>query len=189
MDCEFTRVDDRFELTLERKLAHPVEKVWRVLTEPELLCQWFPCDVVGEWKVGADLQFIFRHGEGEGLSEEELRGKVLAVEPPHLLEFSWGQHHFRCQLTADGDGCHLRFTESLTDPSQGARNAAGWEMCFENTEAVLQGVEVALFVYEVWKTKFEKYVKKFEPEMGPQQGPPENHPGIEANQTDDTSRQ
>ena len=53
-------------------------------------------------------------------------------------------------------------------------------MCFENFEAILQGVEVALFVYEAWQAKFEKYVRKFEPEMGPQQGPPENHPNSQA---------
>ncbi len=45
-------------------------------------------------------------------------------------------------------------------------------MCFENFDAILQGVEVALFVFEVWQGKFEKYVKKFEPELGAQQGPP-----------------
>ena len=53
------------------------------------LRQWFPCDVEGEWSVGSELQFTFLHGEGEGLSDEELRGEVLTVDPPHLLEFRW----------------------------------------------------------------------------------------------------
>ncbi len=176
MDCTFTAVGDGYELAFERRLNHPPEKVWRVLTERDLLRQWFPCDVLGEWKVGEGLQFVFQHGEGDGLPEEDLRGEVLAVDPPKLLEFSWGKYRYRCELSPEGDGCLLRFTESLADPSEGARTAAGWEMCFENFEAILQGVEVALFVYEAWQAKFEKYVRKFEPEMGPQQGPPENHP-------------
>ncbi len=176
MDCKFTRGGEKFELSFERRLEHPPEKVWRVLTERELLRQWFPCDVEGEWKVGKDLRYTFLHGEGAGLSEEELRGEVLTVDPLRLLEFSWGKYLYRCELSAEGDGCRLRFVESLTDSSEGARSAAGWEMCFENLELILQGVEAAMFVYEVWQGKFERYVKKFEPEMGPQQGPPENHP-------------
>ena len=142
----------------------------------EISCDSVSRDVLGEWKVGEGLQFEFQHGEGDGLPEEDLRGEVLAVDPPKLLEFSWGKYRYRCELSPEGDGCLLRFTESSADPSQGACHAAGWEMCFENFEAILQGVEVALFVYEAWQAKFEKYVRKFEPEMGPQQGPPENHP-------------
>ncbi len=177
MDCTFGAVGGGYELAFERRLEHPPEKVWRVLTEKDLLQQWFPCHIVGEWVVGETLRFEFQHGEGDGLPEGDLRGEVLTVDPPKLLEFTWGQHQYRFELSPDGDGCHLRFTETLADPSQGARNAAGWEMCFENLDAIMQGVEIALFAFEVWQGKFDKYVKKFEPEMGPQQGPPENYPG------------
>ncbi len=172
MECNFTRIGVRIELVLEKKFAQPPENVWRVLTERELLRQWFPCDVVGQWRVGESLQFIFPEGQHEGLSEAELGGEVLVVDPPHRLEFTWGKYRYRCELSAEGDGCRLRFTESFADPSEGARSASGWEMCFENLDAILQGVEVALFVIEVWQAKFEKYVKKFEPDLGTQQGPP-----------------
>lgn len=177
MDCRFTRVGERFEFAFERRFAHPPQKVWRVLTERELLQQWFPCDVAGEWKPGEELRFTFLHGEHEGLPEEDLRGEVLNVDPPRLLEFRWGKYLYRCELSADGEGCRLQFTESLTDSSEGARSAAGWEMCFENFELILQGVEVAAFSVEVWQSKFESYVKRFEPEMGPQQGPPKSWSG------------
>ena len=75
-------------------------------------------------------------------------------------------------LSATDSAAEAHFSDSFTDSSEGARNAAGWEMCLENLELVLQGVEAAVFVFEVWQGKFEKYVKKYEPEMGPQQGPP-----------------
>ena len=58
----------------------------------------------------------------------------------------------------------------------GARNAAGWDMCFDNLELLLRGVMVAKFAVDVWRGKFEGYVKKFQPQVGPQQGLPENHP-------------
>lgn len=174
MDCTFTTVGDGYELTFERRLGHSTEKVWRVLTERDLLKQWFPADVIGDWKVGEDLQFAFPPGEHEGLPEEVMRGEVVAVEPLKHLEFSWGKFRYRCELSPDGDGCLLRFTESYSDRSQIASSATGWEMCIENLEAVLQGDDAADFVKEIWQAKFEKYVGKFEPEMGPQQGAPED---------------
>ncbi len=176
MSACFTKTGSQYTLALERQLAHSPEKVWRVLTERELLKQWFPCDVVGGWKVGAELRFEFRHGEGDGLSDEELRGEVLSVDPPRLLEFRWGTHLIRCELIADGDGCKLLFSEILDDASMGARNAAGWEICLESLDTVLQVGAIAKFAWDVWQAKFKRYVKKFEPEFGPQQGPPESHP-------------
>ena len=139
MDASLTKTGPRYTLGLERRLAHSPEKVWRVLTERDLLNQWFPCDVEGEWKVGSELRFNFLHGEGEGLPEEDLRGEVLVLDPPRLLEYRWGTHLLRCELTADGDGCRLLFSESFEDASWGARNAAGWEMCLDNLELLVQG--------------------------------------------------
>ncbi len=175
MDAELKKTDGRLTLGLERHLPHPPEKVWRVLTERELLKQWFPCDVEGEWKVGAELRFTFLRGEGEGLSEEEMRGEVLAVDRPRLLEFRWGSSLIRSELIAEGDGCRLLFSETLDDPSWGARNAAGWEMCLENLDLVLQGISAARFTVAVWQGKYTRYVKKFAPKFGPQQQPPEAH--------------
>jgi hypothetical protein len=40
----------------------------------------------------------------------------------------------------------------------------------------LEGAAAARFVADVWKSRFARYVKKFEPDAGPQQGMPENHP-------------
>ncbi len=177
MDATFTKTGPQYTLLLVRRLPYTPEKVWRVLTERELLRQWFPCDVEGEWKVGAELRFIFLHGEDEGLSEEELRGEVLTVEPPSYLEFRWGDHLYRCKLTAEAGGCKLVFSDSFADASEGARHAAGWEMCFENMDLLLDSAELVKFVVAVWQDKFEHYVKKFEAEAGPQQGLPENYPG------------
>ena len=96
MDASLTNSGEGFTLALERRLRHAPAKVWRVLTETEFLNQWFPAHVHGDWEVGAQLRFEFQHGEGEGLSEEDMRGEVLAVERERLLAFRWGQHVLRC---------------------------------------------------------------------------------------------
>ena len=176
METKFTKNGSRYTLLVDRLLEHPPEKVWRVLTERDLLKQWFPCDVEGEWQVGAPLRFHFLHGEGEGMSEEDLSGEVLTVDPPHLLEFRWGTGLLRAELSAEGSGCRLRFSETLDDPSWGARNAAGWEMCLENLNIVLQAGTVLKFAADIWHGKYKRYAEKFEPEFGPQQGMPEGYP-------------
>ncbi|NNM32079.1 MAG: ATPase [Gemmatimonadetes bacterium] len=176
MDARLTRSGSLFTLTVERHLPHPPSKVWRVLTEGELLGGWFPCDIEGEWVVGAALQFVFRHGEEESLPEEDLRGEVLAVDEPHFLQFRWGNHVLTYEIEAAGDGCRFILSESFADSSWGARNAAGWEMCIDNLELILEGAAVLKFAAEVWTKKFRRYVEKFEPEFGPQDDPTGVHP-------------
>ena len=176
MTTTLSKKENQYTLRLERRLPHPPQKVWRILTERDLLGQWFPCDVEGEWKVGESLRFNFLHGEGEGLPEEDLLGEVLAVDPDRLLEFRWGSHFLRCELEAVEEGCRFIFSERFDDPSSCARNAAGWEMCLENLDLLLDGAAAAKFAVEVWQEKFARYRAQFEPDAGPQQGMPDNYP-------------
>lgn len=176
MEATLNNVESGYVLMVQRRLQHPPEKVWRAVTERGLLKQWFPCDVEGGWKVGAALRFNFLHGEGDGLPEEDLRGEVLAVDEPHLLEFRWGSHRLKYEIVADGDGCMFSLSESFDDPSWGARNAAGWEMCLENLQLVVEGVAASKFIADVWQGKFKHYVKKFEPDFGKQTDPTDEHP-------------
>lgn len=176
MDARLTRSGSLYTLTVERHLPHPARKVWRVLTERELLGKWFPCDVEGEWVVGAPLQFVFRHGEDEGMSDEDRRGEVLAVDEPRLLQFRWGNHILTYRIEDAGDGCRFALSESFEDPSWGARNAAGWEMCIDNLELMLEGAGLLKFAAKIWAKKFKQYVEKFEPEFGPQDDPTGVHP-------------
>lgn len=178
-DATLTKDGESYTLTLERRLTHPPQKVWRVLTERELLPRWFPCDVEGGWAVGAQLRFTFLHGEGEGLPEEDLKGEVLAVDEPRLLEFRWGAHRMKYELAPDGDGCRFRLSESFEDPSWGARNAAGWEMCLDNLALAVEGAGAVEFAADVWQTKFRRYLEMFEPAFGPQQDPTAEHPLLE----------
>lgn len=174
MEATLTESGGRYTLGFERHLAHAPQKVWRVLTERELLSQWFPCEIEGEWEVGAPLRFEFLHGEGDDLPDDQLRGEVLAVDPYRLLEFRWGDSVIRCELLPEDEGCRLLFSEVLPGPSWGARSAAGWEMCLENLELVVQGGTIARFAWNQWRGRFDRYVAQFEPVHGPQDEPPED---------------
>ena len=41
MNGTLSTVDGRPALSFERRLAHPVERVWRAVSEPDELARWF----------------------------------------------------------------------------------------------------------------------------------------------------
>ena len=176
MNVSFTAAGPQWALSFERDLEHSPDKVWRALTERELLREWFPADIEGEWEPGAALRFIFLHGEGDGLPEDQLLGEVLEVDPPRNLWFRWGDHFFRCELTTERGGCRLVFSDTFADASEGARNATGWNLCLANLDLILDGAAVAKFTIDRWHQRFTHYSKEFEAAAGPQQGLPENYP-------------
>ena len=82
--------------------------------------------------------------------------------------------HWRTTL----GGVQLVLSETQDDPSMGARNGAGWEMCLDNLNLLLDGAIVAAFAIDVWRKKHRKYSEKFAPEFGPQQDIPDSHPAV-----------
>jgi uncharacterized protein YndB with AHSA1/START domain len=74
------------------EIAAPPESVFRALTDPGELPRWWGSPEVyqtHDWKVdlrpGGKWSCQARSPEGTG----EVRGEVLAVEPPRLLEYTW----------------------------------------------------------------------------------------------------
>ena len=78
-----TRQGDRWMLTFTRRLAHPREKVWRAVTEPEHLAAWYPQEIVGDRRAGAPLRFVSSAGDG-------FDGQMLVFDPPEVMEFHLG---------------------------------------------------------------------------------------------------
>jgi uncharacterized protein YndB with AHSA1/START domain len=128
-------VDGRSVLRVERRFDHPVDKVWRAISEPAHLFHWFPSDMEFDAKVGGKIRFLFRQGEGPSLD-----GVVIAYEPPRLFEYTWGDDSvLRFQLQPDGTGCQLLFTHTFADRPSAASFAAGWHICLDCLEAVVAG--------------------------------------------------
>ena len=119
------RDDGRYVLRFERHIGHPPERVWRALTEPGQLRQWFPTDIEGERKPGAKIRFVFRAGapraeDMPGLLEhdpEDLDGEFTEFDPPRLLAYTWGEEDLRWELEPAVDGCRLIFTHTFTERS------------------------------------------------------------------------
>jgi uncharacterized protein YndB with AHSA1/START domain len=66
-------------------LNAPVEKVWNVLTKPELVKQWqYGSDLITDWKVDNEIRF---RNEWEGQFFEQW-GTILEVVPNQKIKYS-----------------------------------------------------------------------------------------------------
>lgn len=156
------RGDGTVTLRFTRQLAHPPEKVWRALTEPDQLEAWFPTTIEGELVPGAPLAFSFTRPALPRMS-----GHVLACEPPKLLEFIWDDETLRFELTARGSGTLLGFTATFAEVGKAARDAAGWHVCLDRLVAATEGP-----ADERWRQVHPHYVAAFGPDaatIGPPQ--------------------
>jgi uncharacterized protein YndB with AHSA1/START domain len=156
-------------LRFVRHLAHPPEKVWRAITEPEHLRAWFPDTiVVDQWAVGAPLRFVQAPGMGEGFD-----GEVLAFEPPTALEFRWGSDIIRLELAPEGDGTRLTLLDTIDQLGKAARDAAGWHTCLDQLEHHLDGTTPPWSPGDRWGQVHPSYVEELGPEattIGPPAG-------------------
>src|SRR2546427_343533 len=96
-------IDGRPALRFERRLAHPVDAVWRAVTEPSELTHWFPSSVSGDLRAGGRLSFAF---ETDGVPPME--GEVLELEPPRRFAFLWGEDELRFELEPAEGGVATR---------------------------------------------------------------------------------
>ncbi|MFI7611185.1 SRPBCC domain-containing protein [Nonomuraea terrae] len=118
--------DGRTTLTMQRRLPHPPEKVWRAITEPEHLAAWFPTTVT----IDGDR---VTYGFGPD-------GRVTDHDPPHLFAHTWDDDHLRWELQPDDQGgTLLTFTHTFTDRHGAASFAAGWHTCIRAMHAHLDG--------------------------------------------------
>jgi uncharacterized protein YndB with AHSA1/START domain len=146
-------------LRFERRLAHPPEKVFRALTDPDELRHWFPAAMETELRAGAPIHFTFEEHDDEAPG-----GEVLEVDPPKLFVYTWGDDVLRWELVPEGDGCRLFFSQTIAPGGSSggrpgsARNAAGWDVCLAHLVARLDD-EPAPDVE--WFPLFEAYVERF----------------------------
>jgi uncharacterized protein YndB with AHSA1/START domain len=161
------RAGGRWRLRFTRELAHPPERVWSAITEPEHLDTWFPQRVRGEWLVGAALTF-----SGDGY---ELGGEVLSYEPPRLLEFRWGADVIRLELAPREGGCTLTLLDTIDELGKAARDGAGWHECLDLLECHLDGGE-PWPTGARWARLHPGYVTSFGPEASTIGPPPEFRP-------------
>ncbi len=159
--------DGRWQLRFTRALAHPQSKVWRAITEPEQLAQWFPTTIEGERAAGAALRFSFPNDIAPPMD-----GVMIAYEPESLMELAWGPDVIRIELQPVSEGTLLMLLDTLEERGKAARDGAGWHACLVSLQEALDGAHDARGHMDVWREVHPHYVESFGPE-GSAIGPPE----------------
>ena len=161
---------------LQRHIAHPPQRVWRALTEPDQLRQWFPTDIEGERKPGAKIRFAFREPapRAEDMPEllehdpEGLDGEFTEFDPPRRLGYTWGEEDCAGSLSPPARAAGS-FTHTFTGRSgiphpagprkKAARTAAGWDVCLASLRALLEDSDAP--PADLWPLAYDRYIEKF----------------------------
>jgi uncharacterized protein YndB with AHSA1/START domain len=122
-------------VTVEREIGYPPEKIWRALTTPHLLQEWL---MQSDFVLEKDHDFTFRGDWGS------VDCRVLEVEPPHSLSYTWGAMGLESvvswTLTPTPGGTHLRLDQTgfRKDQEQAYQGAKfGWKRMIATLEEIV----------------------------------------------------
>ncbi|UQN28743.1 SRPBCC family protein [Brachybacterium kimchii] len=132
-DPELHDVDGGTDIVVRRRYPHPIDRVWRAVTEAEHLATWFPGAPEFELRTGGTVRFAEFAGDPAEF------GEVLALDPPRLLRFTWDTDVVTLELSGDDEGTELVLTDRLADRPAAASVATGWESCLELLGSVIVG--------------------------------------------------
>jgi uncharacterized protein YndB with AHSA1/START domain len=122
-------------VVVERDLPYSPEKIWRALTQPEL---------IAEWLMGNDFKPVLGHRFGLRADWGAVDCEVVAVEPNRILSYTWAAYGLESvvtwTLTPTGSGTRLRMEQSgfQQDQEQAYQGATyGWQRFIGALEQVL----------------------------------------------------
>jgi uncharacterized protein YndB with AHSA1/START domain len=131
-------------LVIERELPHPLEKVWRALTQGQLIKEWL---MANDFQPVVGHKFNFRSTpmpNWNGVIDCE----VLVVEPNKKLSYSWSSLGLASvvvwTLVATSGGTLLRMEHSGFRADQEAAYQGanyGWQKFIGNLERVVAGLQ------------------------------------------------
>ncbi|HYY99982.1 MAG TPA: SRPBCC family protein [Candidatus Binatia bacterium] len=137
-----TITGDGTTIAFERRLAHPIDRVWAALTDPDERAQWFGRTSIDP-REGGTLETV---AEGPPASEtmRTLTGRILVWDPPRVLEHEWQQTTIgfsivRYELRADDAQTVLRLTHRMSSDGSAFGYVPGEHAYLDRLQAYLGG--------------------------------------------------
>ena len=130
-------------LIVEREIPHPPEKIWRALTESNLIQQWL---MENDFEPAVGHKFNLRMPPMQGWNGV-IDSEVLAVEPHQLLSYTWASMGLASTvtftLTPTAGGTRLRMEQSGFPDTNGPNYKGasyGWQGFLGKLEQVVGGL-------------------------------------------------
>ena len=152
----------RSTLVFVRELRHVPEAVWATLTRPEELGQWAPFTPDRDLAVTGSATLTMLSASDGGPFEVDVR----RAEPYEHLEYTWGDDLLVWHLAPHNGGTRLTLRHMLADPSFLAIVAAGWHVCLDVAEALLDGEPIGPIVAEDAMTYIEPLEIEYAARLG-----------------------
>ncbi len=141
-------------IRFERWYRHPVEVVWRAVTEPEHLARWYMTKARLDARPGGSIDYV------SGISQFHVTGKILIWDPPHVFEHEWNvepreflpkgeRSILRWELAPAGDGTFLRLTHRHLTHQTATGFISGTHAFLERLEEELDGKPLRNWVKRV----------------------------------------
>lgn len=161
--AEVRKDGEKWTLVLTRELAHPPDRVWEALTEPEHLRQWAPFDSDQSLGRVGTVKLSTVGTPAPQVSETQ----VKRADAPRLLEYNWGGQDVRWELEPlGGTGTRLTLWHNI-DRRFIAMGAAGWHICLDVLDRALRGQPLSRIVgpaamqFEGWQRLHAEYSQQF----------------------------
>jgi uncharacterized protein YndB with AHSA1/START domain len=135
---------DYATLTYKRRLSHPREVVWKIITDPKELVGWMNTTAVIEGRNGGTIDFV------NTVSGYHTTGRIIAWDPQRVFEHEWhiapnpslpngeSESVIRWELKQDGDSdTLLTLTHSRLAKPISLNFAPGWHAYLDRLEASL----------------------------------------------------
>lgn len=139
------RDDDPGAIRLDQFIPHPPAKVWRALTEPELVARWL---MPNDFKLEVGHRFTFTTSPKKQVGfDGVVYCEVLEFEPEKLLKISWSDRKradwtVMWRLEPEGRGTRLFLDHEGFDPADEVQQLSrrimggGWPRIFGAIETI-----------------------------------------------------
>ncbi len=159
-------VTEPFELTIQRRLPGPIERIWAYLTDSDLRRQWLASGIMPQTP-GGSFELVWRNdeltgspaGRPEGFPEEQrMQSEIIVFEAPHRLAFSWPPRgEVSIELRTVGKDVLLTLVHKrISDRRNMTMVGAGWHMHLDILVARANGEQPAPF-WEGWLRLRDEY--------------------------------
>lgn len=125
------------QITVETRVAAPVEEVWRAYTTPEDIKQWNAAS--DDWHTTAATvnlreggAFSSRMEAKDGSVGFDFAGTYTKIENHKLIEYAFGDRAARVEFTPDRDGVRVKVTFDPESEYPIEHQRAGWQAILDN---------------------------------------------------------